>query len=206
VPFRRCTHSFGDMSVVSETINTAIPAMALEAYEILIDDAVHRGANAAGTEDTPARAAKAWKELTSGYAANVDDIFKDFESNGYSGLVLQKNIEFFSLCEHHLLPFFGVAHVGYIPGKRIVGLSKLARIVDIYAKRLQTQERITDQVADELMNRLQPKGVGVVLEGTHLCMGMRGVNKFDAMTTTSALRGVILMEPDARAEYMSLVR
>ena len=175
-------------------------------YMRLVIDAVERGADVQGTAETPKRAAKAWADLTSGYQANIDDIFKDFEGNGYSGLVLQKNIEFFSLCEHHLLPFFGVAHVGYIPSKRIVGLSKLARIVDIYAKRLQTQERVTDQVADELMNRLTPKGVGVVLVGTHLCMSMRGVQKFDAITITSALRGVILEEPDARMEFLNLAR
>ena len=176
-----------------------------DAYRDLIRHARDIGADIPGTEETATRAAKSWRDLTSGYFADVDAIFKDFDAANYSGLVLQKDITFFTLCEHHLLPFFGVAHVGYIPAERIVGLSKLARIVDIFSKRVQTQERITDQVADTLMEKLNPKGVGVVLQGTHLCMSMRGVQKPGAITTTSALRGVMLEEPDARMEFMTLV-
>ena len=158
-----------------------------------------------GVQDTPRRAAEAWRQLTSGYQTNISDVFRDFDSGGYRGMVLMRDIEFFSLCEHHLLPFFGKATVGYIPEKRIVGLSKLARVVDILSRRLQVQERMTDQIADTLMEHLKPKGVGVVISARHLCMGMRGVQKPDAETMTSAIRGVIFEEADARAEFMMLV-
>ena len=158
-----------------------------------------------GLRATPLRAAKAWQDLTSGYAADPAEVFTQFDSDGYSGLVIVKDIEFFSLCEHHLLPFYGTAAVGYIPSRKIVGLSKLARLVDIFAKRLQVQERMSDQIADAIMENLAPKGVGVFIEARHLCMAMRGVQKQDSTTVTSSLRGVILEEADARAEFMTLV-
>ena len=120
-------------------------------------------------------------------------------------MVLVRDIEFYSMCEHHMLPFFGKAHVAYIPGGKIVGLSKMARVVDVFARRLQVQERMTDQIADALGKELQPRGVGVVIEAQHLCMMMRGVQKQDSSTITSAMRGAFLDDPATREEFLRLV-
>ena len=174
-------------------------------YLNLLDKTIGEDITREGLKDTPKRAAKAWYQLTTGYQASFRDVFRDFDSGGHRGMIVMKDIEFFSLCEHHLLPFFGVAHVGYIPESRIVGLSKLARVVDIYARRLQVQERMTDQIADTLEEYLKPKGTAVVISAKHMCMAMRGVQKFDAETTTSALRGVIFDEDSARQEFMDFV-
>lgn len=140
---------------------------------------------------TPARYAKALRYLAGGYAANVESVVGDgvFEAVG-EGAVLVRDIEFHSLCEHHLLPFYGRIHVGYLPGRRIIGLSKIPRIVDLYARRLQVQERLTEQVADALVKVLEPKGVVVIAEARHLCMAMRGVQKQHSSTTTRAVRGI----------------
>src|SRR5512138_274500 len=144
-----------------------------------------------GLHDTPKRFAKAMRALTAGYEGDPESVVGNgiFPAEG-DGVVLVRDIEFYSLCEHHLLPFFGRVHVAYLPGERIIGLSKIPRLVDLYSRRLQVQERITEQVADALMELLEPKGVVVVAEARHLCMAMRGVEKQHSDTVTRALRGV----------------
>lgn len=161
-----------------------------------------------GLRETPDRVGQAWKYWTSGYGQDPAMILKTFEDGGegYDELVFQGNIPFYSMCEHHLAPFFGVAHIAYVPDGRVVGLSKLGRLVDIYSRRLQTQERITCQVADALMTHLNPIGVAVSLVARHLCMESRGVAKVGTITTTNALRGEFKLNPDVRAEFMSLVQ
>lgn len=160
-----------------------------------------------GLKETPMRVVKAWSEWFSGYHKNPAAILKTFEdgAEGADEMVIVRNIDLFSHCEHHMAPFFGKAHVAYIPNGRVVGLSKLARVVDVYARRLQVQERITNQVADLINDVLQPVGVGVVIEATHFCMCSRGVNKQGSTTITSALRGALKDKPEARAEFMGLI-
>ena len=157
--------------------------------------------------DTPERYAKAMRFLTSGYESEPEDVVGSgiFSAEG-DGVVLVRDVEFHSLCEHHLLPFFGRVHVAYLPGDRIIGLSKIPRIVDLYARRLQVQERITEQVADALMKLLQPKGVLVLAEARHLCMAMRGVEKQHSATATRALRGVYAHDAQARQEILSMIK
>lgn len=160
-----------------------------------------------GTADSPLRAAKAWKHFTGGYDLDPADILKTFEDGGenYNEMVIVKKIPLYSHCEHHLVPFFGVASVAYIPNGRIVGLSKINRVVDLYARRLQVQERLTNEIADAIMDNLLPEGVGVVIECRHLCMEMRGVMQQGHTTTTSALRGVFL-QSECRSEFMELIK
>lgn len=160
-----------------------------------------------GLLETPDRASKAWQFWTKGYHEKPEDVLKVFEdgAEGYDEMVLVKSIPVYSHCEHHLASIFGVAHVGYIPNGKIVGLSKLNRLVDIFARRLQVQERLTAQVADALETHLQPKGVGVVMQCRHLCMESRGVCQQGHTTTTSALRGVLRTETATRAEFMKLI-
>jgi len=144
-------------------------------------------------KDTPGRVAKAFFELTEGYYGDVEKVLeRDFEES--SELICVSNIDFVSLCSHHILPFYGVAHVGYLPGGRVVGLSKIARLVHIYAKRLQVQERLTRQIADTLFEKLDAKGVMVVIQAQHMCMTIRGVKSQNSLTTTSAIRGDIPKE------------
>jgi len=151
--------------------------------------------------DTPRRMAEAYTELLTPRPFNATTFPND---EGYDQLVVARDIPFHSLCEHHLLPFHGVAHVGYLPGERIIGLSKLARVVDLYARRLQVQERLTTQVARWLGDELEPRGVGVVIEAEHLCMSLRGVQKPGARTITSALHGVVRDDPRTRQEFLTL--
>jgi GTP cyclohydrolase I len=160
-----------------------------------------------GLADTPARVARAYAELTAGIRMEPEDVLTTTFDLGHDELVLVRDIELWSMCEHHLVPFTGVAHVGYIPATtgKITGLSKLARLVDVYAKRPQVQERLTTQVADALMRILEPRGVIVVIEAEHLCMTMRGVRKAGARTITSAVRGAMLSSPSTRAEAMALI-
>ena len=153
------------------------------------------------TRDTPRRLVDVYAELLSPRAFNPTTFPND---GGYDELVVARAIPFHSLCEHHLLPFVGVAHVGYLPGERIVGLSKLARVVEYYARALQVQERLTIQVADWLQTELAPKGVGVVLEAEHMCMSLRGVQKPGSTTVTSALHGLVRDDPRTRQEFLSL--
>lgn len=160
-----------------------------------------------GLTDTPARVARAYKEIFSGIHVNPAEVLTTNFDLGHEELVLVKGIDFYSVCEHHLLPFYGVAHVAYLPGfgGKITGLSKLARVVDLYAKRPQVQERLTTQIADAIETSLQPSGVVVVLEAEHLCMSMRGIKKTNASTVTSTARGSLKEEP-ARSEVMNLIR
>jgi len=151
--------------------------------------------------ETPRRMAEAYAELLTPRPFNATTFPND---EGYDELVVARDIRFHSLCEHHLLPFHGVAHVGYLPGERIVGLSKLGRVVDLYARRLQVQERLTTQVARWLCDTLEPRGVGVVIEAEHLCMSLRGVQKPGARTITSALHGAVRDDPRTRQEFLAL--
>lgn len=159
-----------------------------------------------GLQKTPERVAKSWQFLTHGYAKDPAAILESaiFEED-YSEMILVKDIEIYSLCEHHMLPFFGKAHVAYIPDGRIVGLSKIPRVVDVFARRLQVQERLTIQIRDVISDVLRPEGVGVVIEAQHLCMMMRGAEKQNSVTTTSAMSGQ-LMDATTRAEFMRLIR
>ncbi len=162
--------------------------------------------NRQGLIKTPERFYKAFKFLTEGYEQNPSEILNDalYDSTN-NEMVLVKNIEFYSLCEHHLLPIIGRAHVAYIPNGKVVGLSKIPRMINIYARRLQIQEQLTEQIAQSLEEVIQPKGVGVVLEARHMCMEMRGVEKINSKTTTSALRGIFIKNPDTRKEFFSLI-
>ena len=160
-----------------------------------------------GLKNTPKRVVESWDEIYSGYNKNPKEILNaTFNGEGYDGIVLLKDIEFYSTCEHHLLSFTGKAHVAYIPTDKIVGISKLARLVEVYAKRLQNQERITTQVADALIDHLKPLGAAVIIEASHSCMGCRGVKKNHAIMTTSAMRGVFFDKAEARAELMQLIK
>jgi GTP cyclohydrolase I len=160
-----------------------------------------------GLRETPARVARAYAEQFAGLRQRPEDVLTTVFDAGHDEMVMVRDIELYSTCEHHLLPFFGLAHVGYIPNEKgqITGLSKLARLVDLYARRPQVQERMTSQIADALMNVLEPRGVIVVIEAEHLCMSMRGVRKPGAKTVTSAVRGIFLDSDRTRAEAMSLV-
>ena len=159
-----------------------------------------------GLQETPARYVKALREWTAGYEKDPASVLKVFEDGGegYNQMVIVKDIPVYSLCEHHLAPFFGTAHVAYIPNGKIVGLSKLARLVDIYMRRFQVQERLTEQVAQALEDHLQPVGVGVIMRCRHMCMESRGVKIHGPETVTSSLRGEMFEHTKARAEFMSL--
>ena len=161
--------------------------------------------NREGLEKTPMRAAKAMKFLTEGYEKDPKQILQSaMFSENYNEMVIVKDIELYSLCEHHMLPFFGKAHIAYIPNGKIVGLSKIPRVVDVFSRRLQVQERLTEQVLDCINDTLQPIGVGVVIEASHMCMMMRGVQKQNSTTTTSGFRGSF-RETDTRNEFLKLV-
>lgn len=160
-----------------------------------------------GLRKTPERYEKALKFLTSGYNQNVDSVLNGATfSVHYDEMVVVKDIEFFSLCEHHLLPFFGKAHVAYLPSKRVLGLSKIARLVNMFARRLQIQERMTYQIAQSIEEKISPEGVGVIIEARHLCMQMRGVEKQHGQAVTSAMLGSFRHNKQTRDEFLSLVR
>ncbi len=160
-----------------------------------------------GLKDTPARVARAYAEQFGGLYSDPDEVLATVFAENHSEMVLVRDIPMYSTCEHHLVPFFGSAHVGYIPGRdgKVTGLSKLARVVEGYSKRPQVQERLTTQVAEALVRRLEPAGVIVVIEAEHLCMAMRGIRKPGAITTTSAVRGIFQTRASTRAEAMSLI-
>ena len=160
-----------------------------------------------GLRDTPARVARAYREMFAGIYTDPDSVLNTMFDEDHDEMVIVKEIPLYSTCEHHLVSFHGVAHVGYIPGKdgRVTGLSKIARLVDLYAKRPQVQERLTSQVADALVNKLDPRGVIVVVEAEHLCMAMRGVRKPGAVTTTSAVRGQFKTSAASRSEALDLI-
>ena len=160
-----------------------------------------------GLLDTPKRVEKALRFLTSGYHADVDATLNNaLFSVDYNEMVIVRDIDFYSLCEHHLLPFFGKCHVAYIPQGRVLGLSKIPRLVEIYARRLQIQERMTNEIAETLRAKIDPLGVAVVMEATHLCMSMRGVEKQNSFATTSAMLGVFRTDARTRMEFLELIR
>ena len=159
-----------------------------------------------GLLKTPERVEKSLKFLTSGYDVDIDQLVNDALYNeNYDEMVIVKNIDFYSLCEHHMLPFFGKCHVAYLPNGKIIGLSKVPRLVDAYGRRLQVQERLTTQIAHCIEDIVKPTGVGVVIEATHLCMSMRGVEKQNSYTTTSSMLGSFKKDPRTRAEFLSLI-
>jgi GTP cyclohydrolase IA len=176
------------------------------AYRELLES-IGEDVNREGLQRTPDRAARALEFLTQGYRQNLDEIINGavFESSA-SEIILVKDIELYSLCEHHLLPFIGRAHVAYLPNGKVIGLSKVARIVDVFARRLQIQENLTTQIAESLMNCLQPSGVAVVVEAKHLCMMMRGVEKQNSVMKTSCLLGTFKDDARTRSEFLSLLK
>ena len=160
-----------------------------------------------GLVRTPQRVEKALRFLTSGYAANIDEVLNEaLFTVDYSEMVIVKDIDFYSLCEHHLLPFFGKCHVAYIPRTRVIGLSKIPRLVDVFARRLQVQERLTKQIADTIQDKIAPLGVAVVVEATHLCMSMRGVEKQNSFAVTSAMQGAFRNNARTRMEFLELIK
>ena len=164
-------------------------------------DILGEDSNREGLKETPKRVAKAWKELTTPPEFSLTT----FDSNGYDEMIISKNIQYYTFCEHHLLPFFGTVHIGYIPNGTIVGLSKLARTVEYYSKRLNTQEYLTNNIAEFLNTKLKPRGIGVIITGRHLCQEMRGIKKRGEMIT-SALKGIFLEEPKVKQEFSNLTK
>ena len=162
--------------------------------------------NREGLIKTPNRVSKAWSFFSKGYKQDLNRIINDaiFEEDA-KDMVIVRDIEFFSLCEHHLIPFFGKAHVGYIPNGKVIGLSKIPRIIDMFSRRLQVQERLTHQIADAINSVLNPKGVSVVMEGRHMCMQMRGVEKQNSFTSTSAMSGQFKKSAETRSEFLSII-
>ena len=160
-----------------------------------------------GLARTPARVEQALRFLTAGYDADIDDVLNDaLFTVDYNEMVIVKDIDFYSLCEHHLLPFFGKCHVAYIPRKRVIGLSKIPRLVDVFARRLQIQERMTSEIAETIQEKIAPQGVGVIIEARHLCMQMRGVEKQHGQAVTSAMLGEFRTNKQTRDEFLALVR
>lgn len=160
-----------------------------------------------GLKKTPQRVARALREITSGYGADLDKVFNGaFFKADYREMVIVKDIAFYSLCEHHMLPFFGKAHIAYIPNGRIVGLSKIPRLVEAFARRLQVQERLTEEIAGTLYKVLKPRGVGVVMEAEHLCVSMRGVKNETSFATTSAMLGTFRTDSKVRGEFLDLIK
>lgn len=176
-------------------------------YKDLLKSIPGEDLNREGLRDTPARACKAFSYLTKGYNENVKQVINGaiFESDN-DEMIIVKDIELYSLCEHHLLPFFGKCHVGYLPNGKILGLSKIARIVDVFARRLQVQENLTKQVAEAILESVGAKGVGVVIEAKHLCMMMRGVEKQNSVMKTSCMLGAFRRENSTRSEFLSLIK
>src|SRR3954465_1029744 len=160
-----------------------------------------------GLRDTPKRVEKAYRFLTSGYAADIDQVLNNaLFTVDYNEMVIVKDIDFYSLCEHHLLPFFGKCHVAYIPTTKVIGLSKVPRLVDVFARRLQVQERLTKQIADTIQEKIAPLGGAVVMEATHLCMSMRGVEKQNSFAVTSAMQGAFRTSARTRMEFLELIK
>jgi len=160
-----------------------------------------------GLRDTPKRVEKAYKFLTSGYDVDIHALINNaLFTVDYSEMVIVKDIDFYSLCEHHMLPFFGKCHVAYLPSEKVIGLSKIPRIVDAFSRRLQVQERLTNQIAEIILDTIKPLGVGVVMEGTHLCMAMRGVEKQNSYAVTSAMLGTFRTDARTRSEFLTLIR
>lgn len=186
------------------TMKAARPGFASQIREVIA--ALGEDPDREGLRKTPSRVEAMYRWVTRGYQLSVSEVVGDavFEEK-HASMILVRDIDLYSMCEHHLLPFFGRAHVAYIPDGRIIGLSKLPRIVEVFARRLQVQERLTDQIADAVMEVLEPHGVGVVIEAAHFCMIMRGVEKQNSKTVTSALRGIFRDDPKTRDEFLRLV-
>src|SRR3954447_3587975 len=160
-----------------------------------------------GLLDTPKRVEKAMKFLTSGYSADIDQVLNNaLFTVDYNEMVIVKDIDFYSMCEHHILPFFGKCHIAYIPSTRVIGLSKIPRLVDVFSRRLQVQERLTNQIADTIRDKIAPLGVAVVMEATHLCMSMRGVEKQNSFAVTSAMQGAFRNSARTRMEFLELIK
>ena len=193
------------MNIVYNNLNSNIDSERIEnaVREILL--AVGEDVEREGLRDTPARVARMYAELLGGMRENPKLHLKSVFTEEYDEIVLLRDIPFYSLCEHHMLPFIGCAHVAYLPTGKVLGVSKIARIVDSFAKRLQCQERLTGQIADLMMDHLQPQGVAVVLEASHSCMTIRGIKKSGATMVTSALRGLFRSDPRSRNEILSLL-
>lgn len=202
------TENLPAVDELSVTAGSAFDSERAEAAvrELLI--AVGEDPDREGLRETPARVARSYKEVFAGLFTDPSEVLAKTFNEDHRELVLVRDIPIYSTCEHHLVPFHGVAHIGYIPGKSgaVTGLSKLARLVDLYAKRPQVQERLTSQVADALVDRLNPSGVVVVIECEHLCMAMRGIRKQGSVTTTSAVRGIMRTSAASRAEALGLLR
>ncbi len=173
--------------------------------EILVN--IGEDPNREGLIDTPARVEKSMKFLTRGYTQDIDKVINNaiFNAN-CDEMVIVKDIEFYSLCEHHMLPFFGKCHIGYIPKGKVFGVSKIARLVDVFARRLQLQERLTKEIAETILEKITPEGVGVVMEAQHMCMTMRGVQKQHSIMKTSAMLGSFRDEPETRQEFLQLIK
>src|SRR5881396_2456185 len=168
---------------------------------------LHEDPTREGLRDTPKRVEQAFKFLTSGYTADIDSVLNNaLFTVDYSEMVIVKDIDFYSLCEHHLLPFFGKCHIAYIPTTKVIGLSKIPRLVDVFARRLQVQERLTNQIADTIRDKIAPLGVAVVMEATHLCMSMRGVEKQNSFCVTSAMQGAFRDNSRTRMEFLELIK
>ena len=188
----------------TEHFDADTKAAFIQSYASILDS-VGEDINREGLEKTPERAAKAMQFLTQGYELDAAEIIKSaMFKEDYSEMVIVKDIEVYSMCEHHILPFFGKAHIAYIPNGYVVGLSKLPRVVDVFARRLQVQERLTDQILHAIQENLNPLGVAVVIEAAHMCMMMRGVQKQNSMTTTSAFTGEF-RNAETRSEFLSLI-
>ncbi|GAP63788.1 MAG: GTP cyclohydrolase I FolE [Ardenticatenia bacterium] len=210
------THAHDEHPILNQ-LDTAIRAQARTAALANTDttaqavrallEAIGEDPTREGLERTPERVARMYAELTAGYYVDPEELVNDalFDIS-YDEMVIVRDIEFYSLCEHHLLPFFGHAHVAYIPNGRVIGLSKIPRVVDMFARRLQVQERMTVQIADFLEETLSPKGVAVVVEGMHMCSMMRGVKKANARMVSSAMRGIFRTDPRTRNEFVNLVQ
>lgn len=179
--------------------------IAKEAIKTIINE-IGEDSDRDGLLETPDRVVASWKELYRGYKEDPKDLIKVFECESYTGMVLLKDIELYSMCEHHMLPFAGRCHIAYIPDKKVIGISKLARIMEIYARRLQIQERLTDEIADAIKELLQPKGVAVQIEAEHFCMRMRGVGKQNSVMVTTSLRGTFIKDPATRSEFLSALK
>lgn len=192
---------------VSGSLSAPVDRGKIEQAVRMILEAIGEDPEREGLRDTPRRVADMYEEIFAGLRADAGQHLKVLFNEDHDEMILVKNIPFYSMCEHHLVPFFGQVHVAYIPeGGRVTGLSKLARTVEVFARRPQMQERLTAQIADALMEHLRPKGVGVVVEAEHLCMSMRGVSKPGALTTTSAVRGLLRTDPKTRSECFALIK
>jgi GTP cyclohydrolase I len=193
---------------MAESNDTPIAPEVLTEYEALVRrelELLGEDPDREGLMKTPSRVAKSMLWMTQGYQQDAREVIGDaMFADSHANMILVKDIELYSMCEHHMLPFFGKAHVAYIPDGHIVGLSKLARVVDIFARRLQVQERLTEEIAQALTDVLKPRGVGVVIEASHLCMMMRGVQKQNSKTVTSAVRGEFRTDPKTRDEFLRL--